>query len=142
MAVVAVIVLAACYLIFVGRSKAGVALERRDTDFESLRTTYRKADPFPSDDNIRRMRDNIGVVSNGYERLFADFGEGITLAHPDNATVFSSRREEILGRLYADAPVGHTGARIVPENFQFGFDAFKDGHSAQLKHIPRTTYLT
>ena len=137
MVVVALIVVASGYVIFAGLGKSNDALASRDSDFSSLRNTYQNADPFPNEDNIRQMRDNIGIVSNGFETLLADLGEGVALAPVDNSAVFSSRREEVLGKLTADAPVGNSGARIVPEGFMFGFEAYRDGHMATLDLVPR-----
>ena len=137
MVVVALIVVASGYVIFAGLGKSNDALKSRKAGLDNLTTTYENADPFPNEDNIRQMRDNIGIVSNGFETLLADLGEGVALAPVDNSAVFSSRREEVLGKLTADAPVGNSGARIVPEGFMFGFEAYRDGHMATLDLVPR-----
>ena len=137
MVVVALIVVASGYVIFLGLGKSNDALANRDSGFNSLRNTYQNADPFPNADNIRQMRENIGIVSNGFDTLLADLGEGIALAPVDNSAVFSSRREEVLGKLTADAPVGNSGARIVPEGFMFGFEDYRDGHMADRALVPR-----
>ena len=137
MVVVALIVVASGYMIFRGLGQSKEALSSRDSDFDSLRNTYQNANPFPNEDTIRQMRENIGIVSNGFDTLLADLGEGITLAPVDNSAVFSSRREEVLGKLTADAPIGNSGARIVPEGFMFGFEAYRDGHMADRALVPR-----
>ena len=137
MVVVALIVAASGFMIFMGLGKSNEALASRDSDYDSLRNTYRNANPFPNEDNIRQMRENIGIISNGFERLLADLGDGIVLAPVGNSAVFSSRREEVLGKLTIDAPVGNSGARIIPDGFMFGFDAYRDGHMADRALVPR-----
>lgn len=137
MAVVALIVLAACYLIYNGISLSDEAKMERDDNFANFERTFRKADPFPNEDNIKRMAENIEVMSDGYNRLVADLGEGVTLAPVATDAEFGRRREQVLSELTAAAPIGHSGTRIIPQDFMFGFDSYRDGHAASLETIPR-----
>lgn len=137
MVVVALIVVVAGYLVYNGISQSNEARQDRDDNFESYERTFKKADPFPDDDNIRRMGENIDVMSQGYDKLIGDLGEGVALAPVATDAEFGRRREEVLNRLTAAAPIGHSGSRIIPQDFMFGFDAYRDGHAANLRHIPR-----
>ena len=137
MVVVALIVLAACYLIYNGISLSDAAKMERDDNFANFERTFRKADPFPNEDNIKRMGQNIEVMSNGYDRLVSDLGEGVTLADVDNVAVFGRRREEVINGLTAAAPIGHSGTRIIPADFMFGFDSYRDGHATTRESAPR-----
>ena len=137
MVVVALIVLAACYLIYNGISQSNEAKQERDDNFSSFERTFKKADPFPNEDNIRRLGDNIEVMSNGYERLVAELGDGVALAEVDNVAVFGRRREEVINGLTAAAPIGHSGTRIIPADFMFGFESYRDGHATTRESAPR-----
>ena len=137
MVVVAIIVLAACYLIYNGISLSDAAKIERDDNFANFERTFRKADPFPNEDNIKRMGENIEVMSNGYDRLVTDLGEGVSLAPVATDAEFGRRREQVLSELTAAAPIGHSGTRIIPQDFMFGFDSYRDGHAASLETIPR-----
>ena len=137
MVVVALVVVVACYLIYDGISKSNEARNERDDNYNRFERTFKKADPFPNENNIERMRGNIEVMAEGYKRLVADLGDGVALAPVATDAEFGRRREEILKKLNDDAPVGHSGSRIVPADFMFGFDAYRDGHAANLAYIPR-----
>lgn len=137
MVVVAVIVLAACYLIYNGISLSDDAKMERDDNYANFERTFRKADPFPNEENIKRMGENIEVMAGGYDRLLADLGEGVTLAPVATDAEFGRRREQVLSELTTAAPVGHSGTRIIPADFMFGFDSYRDGHAASLETIPR-----
>ena len=137
MVVVALIVLVACYLIYNGISQSDEARQDRDNNFGSFKRTFEKADPFPNEDNIKRMGENIGVMTEGFQSLVTDLGEGVTLAGVSTDAEFGRRREEVLKKLTEAAPIGHSGSRIIPADFMFGFDAYRDGHAAKLEYIPR-----
>ena len=139
MTVVTVIVAIAAVLVVISFNGSSETRDDRNDKFKKFERTCQQ-DISPTDDNIVRMTENIGVVSNWYGELLADLGPGIVFKPVETASVFGSRREQVINGLRADAPLGLAGAKVVPEGFMFGFDAYREGKTARLDEVPRLMY--
>ena len=139
MAVVAIIVIVSGVLVFLSFQGAHETRDERDSKFSSFKKVCSQ-DPFPNQENIDRMGDNVGTVSNWYGVLLDNLGENLVFQKVENASLFGSRREQVISGLRAAAPVGLAGAKVVSDDFMFGFDAYREGKTAKLDEVPRLMY--
>lgn len=139
MAIVGLIVIVSGVMVFMSFQDAATTRDDRDSKFSSFRKICLQ-DPFPNQENIDRMADNVGVVSNWYETLLGTLGAGLSFPAAENASIFGSRREQVITGLRDAAPVGLKGEKVVPADFMFGFEAYREGKTAKLDEVPRLLY--
>ena len=93
------------------------------------------ANPFPSDANIEREKDNLKALEGEYERLTLELRHG-QVEPPDwkQPTVFMARFWEHRRQLMADAKAQGVG---LPEEFGFGFNRYLKGDPPAPDDVPR-----
>ena len=139
MTIVAVIVAVSAILVVISFSGSSQTAEDRTEKFNKFQRTCDQ-DPSPTADNIDRLSSNIDVVSDWYDSLLKDLGRDIVFRSVDTASVFGSRREQVINGLRADAPLGLGGAKVIPDGFMFGFEAYREGKMATREEVPRLLY--
>ena len=139
MTIVAVIVAVSAILVVISFSGSSQTAEDRTEKFNKFKRTCDQ-DPSPTADNIDRLSGNIDVVSNWYDDLLKDLGRDVVFRSVDTASVFGSRREQVINGLRADAPLGLGGAKVIPDGFMFGFEAYREGKMATKEEVPRLLY--
>lgn len=139
MAVVGVIVIASGVLVFNSFQDASATKSERDSKFDRFRGICRK-DPFPNEKNIAQMGENVHTVSNWYGTLLEGLGDPLVFTKHEAASIFGSRREQVIAGLREVAPAGLGGARVVSPEFMFGFEAYREGKTAKISEVPRLLY--
>lgn len=137
MAVVALIVVVAAVWVFLSFQKSSEARTQSVNSFNEFGTIC-SGNPSPTEKNIDKMVANVAEESEWKTRLLGDFSAPLTFRPAEKSSDF--RREEMISALRAAAPRGPTGAKVVDEAFQFGFDAYKEGRLPKLNEVPRLQY--
>lgn len=139
MAVVGLIVLLAGGLVVKNLQITQSAKTDCNAKFKKFEATCSR-NPFPNDKNIQQMAENVNTVSNWCDTLLADLGEELTFAKTEMASIFGSRREQTINALRDAAPTGLGGTKVVPADFMFGFEAYREGKTAKIEEVPRLLY--
>lgn len=131
-----VVVLLSAVVMVRGLSAAAEMRRERDSARTQLEGYFRR-NPFPTEENIAREKASLETVREWYERLLASLKASDVPQGDAQPSVFNSRRESIVAELIALAPTGEGGARVVPDDFAFGFDRYKTGVLADPRDVPR-----
>lgn len=135
-AVTFVAIVVAAVVMFRGLSGAAGTRAARDEARRKLESFYGRK-PFPTAENVDLERTNLETVTEWSQRLLADLQASNISVTENQPSAFSSRREAVTAELVAKAPTGEGGARVVPADFGFGFDAYKGGQLADPADVPR-----
>jgi hypothetical protein len=133
--VVAALILLAGFLLFRGIAKLKATQDRLERAELDLRGDYAK-EPFPSTQNVERVRANVGTLDAWQKKLSEKLSVGQVM--PDTTrspsafiSLLEQTRRELLG----------IGGEAVDESFAFGFDRyFAEGSVRPVPaHVPRLT---
>lgn len=110
--------------------------KKRDEAREQLSRFYDR-NPFPSEDNISKERTNLETVQEWFGKLYGSVrSTTVPLGHAQ-PSIFNSRRESLVADLIAKAPMGAGGAKVVSDDFAFGFERYQTGVLADAGDVPR-----
>lgn len=135
-AVLALIVAASAILLYRGIRQFGEAERQLKRAEVALKKLYAK-DPFPSEENIRRERENVDVLRQWYKSLIDELAQGQVPEVQKSPTAFMNLLSERNNRLLVLARKNGVG---LPENFSFGFARYAaEGNLPPPPEVPRLT---
>ncbi len=112
---------------------ADMARADRDAEFERLRRIF-NTEPFPSTENAKVVREDTEALAAMRRELVSAMNAGnIPLQDLSPSLFIQALQQSLRNRLYAQAPVVE-GARIVTDNFGFGFDRYR-GEGAPMPNV-------
>lgn len=135
-AVAVVLVGFSAYIVGSGLTSAKHMREDRDSAVNKLEGLHRE-NPFPSQENIDKETATLAQLKAWHDRLLAEMKKGGVDTSDITSTIsFNSRREAVLREL-RESGVTDAGTRIVPPDYNFGFDRYKDGDLPNKNDVPR-----
>jgi len=130
----------AAVLLFGGISKFSSAEKKLKTSIKRLSQLYAE-DPFPSDENVERERQNEERLNEWYGKLITSLREGEIA--PDPADKSPSRFMELYGETTSllRKEAGEAGVDLPKpvEEFAFGFDKYHGGDQPPPDDVPTLT---
>lgn len=136
--VVAVVIAAvAAVLLFGGISKFSTAEKRLQASIKKLRGFY-EDDPFPSDENVEREKQNAARLREWYGKLITSLREGEIA--PDPSDTSPSRWTSMYGAIRSELRKQATDKGVgLPADFAFGFDEYALGAQPPPPDVPLLT---
>lgn len=134
----AVLVVVTGILTVLGLSSASESKDKLEQVRRKLDSFY-KMNPFPNSENIAVENDNLAKVTEWNKELYGMVSDGGYVAAESDPTPGSFRilREQTIAELTEKAPRADGAASIIPADFSFGFDRYKDGTPAAENEVPR-----
>jgi hypothetical protein len=135
----AVLCVAACWLLWSAISVKRAAAEERNMNYEELQQIYR-AKVFPIDANIGRVRDDQKALEEWLVAASNLLRKGEMVIDKRTPPIFKQVLQRSVREL-SDHP-GAAGGKIVGQNFYFGFDRYL-GQSDSLpeqEHVDRLSF--
>ncbi len=93
-------------------------------------------DPYPADDNVERLDQNLAVMEEMLDVLLEDLASGQIDPEDMERAAFPTLVERTIRGLYEYA---RDADMRLPERFTFGFERYAMGALPQANHIPRLT---
>lgn len=123
------------FLLFRGINRLSDTRKKLEKSMTELSDYYRK-DPFPSEENVAREKENVETLRNWSGELLKNLREGqIEPKEDQNAMAFMDLLKN--GRVMLKKSADSSGT-VLPKDFAFGFDRFfATGEPPMARDVPR-----